>query len=136
MFNKTINSGGLFKMKKLLITLALLLAVAPLAHADNRADLATCQYGVVLAQQAYLTGTFDAKYPDIPHLEYLVDYWGDESGLNVDRKVGVRAVRSIAKFMQKTGVRRPTEQHLYEPVRQALFSECGRYLEIDKNEQR
>ncbi len=34
-----------------------------------------CLQGGRIAYQAYSKGTFDAKYPDMPKLYYLIDYW-------------------------------------------------------------
>lgn len=117
-------------MNKLLI--ALLITLTPtLAHA-NRAELATCQYGIMIAQKAYLTGTFDAQRPDIAELEYLVDYWADELVVQADRKVAMRTVRYVAKMLKLSGIRRPSEDMLYQPIQHALNNECGRYVEVEQ----
>lgn len=113
------------------LLLALLLAVVPtLANAD-RAQLEKCQYGVMVAQKAYLTGTFDTRYPDVKHLEYLVDYWSDDSGLHINRAVAMRSVRYVAATLRTGTIRRPSEQLVYAPIQQALNAECAKYLEAE-----
>lgn len=113
------------------LILALLIATIPsLAHAD-KLDLAKCQYGIMIAQKAYLSGTFDTKYPDVAHLEYLVDYWADDLMLHIDRPVAKRTVAKLAYALKSAPVRRPYEGLLYEPLQSALNAECAKYLEVE-----
>lgn len=105
--------------------LLLLTALPAQAQDDPRAEL--CQYGLMIAQKAYLSGTFDAKYPDYKKLDYLVDYWGESSGLLYDKPVALRAVRYIAERMQASGIRRPNEDYLYMPLHEIGYTECAKY---------
>jgi len=111
-----------------IILMLIMAATSTMASADP-VKFAECQYGVMIAQQAYLSGTFDTKYPDLDHLDYLVDYWADDLGYVLDRKVARRAVRSVAKDLTKQTIRRPSEGLLYEPVRKALITECFKYMD-------
>lgn len=116
------------------LILTLLLAVAPtiaLAEPDP-VKLSKCQYGVVIAQKAYLTGTLDTRRPDVDHLEYLVDYWADDFEVLVDREVAKRAVRYMAVTLKSSSTRRPHEGLLYEPVRRVLVEECAQYMEVSR----
>ncbi len=113
------------------LILTLLLAVAPtiaLAEPDP-VKLSKCQYGVVVAQNAYLTGTFDAQRPNLSQLDYLVDYIADDLVIDLDRPVAKRAVIYIAAVMKESGVRRPHEGLMYVPVKHALNQECAKYME-------
>jgi hypothetical protein len=98
---------------------------SPEAVKANRSDL--CQIGVMLAHRAYVVGTFDAQFPNIPKLHYLVDFYGDQLTLAHDRKLAHVIVEYIAKRMQKAGVRTPKGSPLLvQAEREILVKECSK----------
>jgi len=109
--------------------LALLIAFTPTLAVADPLQLAKCQYGIMIAQKAYLSGTFDTRYPDVKHLEYLVDYWADDLALHVNRPVAMRTVRYVAATLRTGTIRRPNEQLVYAPIQQALNAECLKYVD-------
>lgn len=110
-----------------LLLAALLLAVTLPCAAAGESKLEPCQYGIMLAQKAYLTGTFDAQRYDTERLAYLINYWGDVMIVKVDREVAYRAVMYMARRLKDAGIRRPSEALLYEPSVEIYAKECGKY---------
>jgi hypothetical protein len=110
---------------KRLILLALL-SGALVSHAGPR-EQEFCRYGVMLAQKAYLVGTFDAQRPaSDAEYAYLVDYWGDMMIVPADRKVALRAVKRYVVKVKAMGIRRPNSAYLFEPTNAILYEECAK----------
>ena len=68
-----------------------------------------CLQGGRIAYQAYSKGTFDAKYPDMPKLYYLIDYYGEQSPFPYSKQHAIGSVKHIAKRLQDSGLRRPDD---------------------------
>lgn len=52
-----------------------------------------CLQGGRIAYQAYSKGTFDAKYPDMPKLYYLIDYYGEQSPFPYSKQHAIGSVK-------------------------------------------
>lgn len=96
---------------------------SPEAPKASQSDL--CQIGIALAHRAYVAGTFDAQFPDLPKLHYLVDFYGDQLTIQHDPKMAHAAVEYIARRMQKAGARTPRGSPLMmQAERELLVKEC------------
>lgn len=109
-------------MKKLIATALLLSALTGPAHAQTGAGI--CETSTLLAEKAYLEGTPDAKYPDLKHLHYMVDYWGDMMIVKHDKAIAHRGVEYLAARLKPTGMRLPNEMVVYEALRDFAGKEC------------
>lgn len=108
------------------IILAILAAYVLVATNDSRASETTpCNTAVILAYDAYLWATPDAKYPSIAQLRYAVDYLGDRP-VKYERKVARSAVEFIANKMQAAGFRKPSVGATYDAAMEFMTRECAK----------
>jgi hypothetical protein len=68
-----------------------------------------CEISVMLSYEAYMKGTSDAKFPNINHLYYMVDYLGDMMIVKHDAKISMKGVKYIALRLKNSGMRLPNE---------------------------
>ncbi len=105
-----------------ILILAMLLMVTATAQAtegDNQ-----CLQGVRAAYEAYLLVTYDAKYPDMEKLAYMLDYRISQQPFPVDVAAAKRALIFIATKQRDAGDRQVDQMHVSISAESFIDKEC------------
>jgi len=95
------------RMKKLsVLFIAALLSSSSLAQQPSN-----CGISAGVGHDAYLQAVFDAKYPDMKKVRYMIEIIASETPIKIDQEIAYRSAQYIAKRLKDLGVRRVTRAY-------------------------
>lgn len=88
---------AVIKMKSLLLfAIAALLSSSAFAQQQP----SNCGISAGVGQDAYLQAVFDAKYPDMKKVRYMIEIIASEMPVKIDQEIAFRSASHIAKRLK------------------------------------